>query len=97
MVEAELSGAPVPDVTARHGLSPRLVYSGRRIAVTRTGGDLAHLYPVRIADALDAAPPKSSSSASTPSWVGSIEMPGGVVVRVEETVGAHGLMTVPRG
>ncbi len=99
VAEAELPGARVEDVAQRHGLSPSLVYRWRRrVAVARPDGDLVHLYPVRIADALDAAPPPSPQPpcASAAPRVGSIEieLPGGVRVRVEETVGAAALRRV---
>ena len=101
LAEAAAPGARVEAVARRHGLSASLVYRWRRIAGADGGGG-ARLYPVRIADAPDAAQVPRHSRDPAASRVGTIEveLAGGVRVRFDETVGVAALrrvMTLLRG
>jgi transposase len=109
MVVAEASepGVRVHDVAARHGICPSLVYRWRRVAgVGRTSRSSVHLFPVRLAAALEDgfADTAASSPGSGPkprrAGVIAIELSNGVGVSVDEGVSVAALrrvMSVVRG
>ena len=96
VAESYVPGTQVRELAARHGICTSLVYRWRRehMAVAGSGSAL-RLVPVRLIEEQHAAetrqelprpaPPSAPRAAAKPASM-EIEFPGGVRVRVDETV-----------
>ena len=92
VAESYVPGTRVRELAARHGICTSLVYRWRRERTSATGtGSALRLVPVRLveeqrsAEARQEPPRPVLPSAAKPASM-EIEFPGGVRVRVDETI-----------